>query len=249
MAFKQSPFPMHTGTSNHSSALKKVSPARKTYTEAYTEQSKAGEATRKKYKTQKEFETAADKWWGSEAGQKRAKSDKNFAHRIKKADTSDKGSGSEVTTSDKVTPSRETKTKTGKNILTGQKYTKKSTTIDNNKGTTTKKTKYKHTKDDSGATISKGGKHEVKNVKKAKTTIKTDYDKDKKWDKKTKIKTKYDKEGNVVKSKKTTVDKDAGTRTTTRTKGGETTTKTRKTVGGRLRKFFGIKRDSKKKAE
>jgi len=126
MAFKQSPFPMHKGTSSHGSALKMKESAlkyeknvedfkkrkeaegkgkkydyklpgsapadsvtkhgTKTYKTAYTEKTKKGEATRKKYATQADFVASAEKWWESEAGQKKAKSDKKFAHRIKKTD-------------------------------------------------------------------------------------------------------------------------------------------------------------------
>tara|TARA_R100000458_G_C8214405_1_gene200826 strand:- start:162 stop:926 length:765 start_codon:yes stop_codon:yes gene_type:complete len=126
MAFKQSPFPMHKGTSSHSSALKMKESAlkyeknvedfkkrkeaeknqkkydykvpgsspgdtvtkhgTKTYKTAYTEKTKKGEATRKKYATQADFVADAEKWWSSEAGQKYAKSNKKFAHRIKKTD-------------------------------------------------------------------------------------------------------------------------------------------------------------------
>ena len=97
MGFKLPGKSIQAGTSAHSSALKMVaeqkaaSALKKTYKEAYEEKSDKGEATRKKYKTQAEFETAAEKWWASEAGQKRAKTDPKFAHRIKKDTTKSGG--------------------------------------------------------------------------------------------------------------------------------------------------------------
>ena len=99
MGFKLPGKSITSGTSAHSSALKMVaeqkaaSALKKTYKEAYEEKSDKGEATRKKYKTQAEFETAAEKWWASEAGQKRAKADSKFAHRIKKDTTEGKETG------------------------------------------------------------------------------------------------------------------------------------------------------------
>ena len=102
MGFKLPGKSITSGTSAHSSALKMVaeqkaaSALKKTYKEAYEEKSDKGEATRKKYKTQAEFETAAEKWWASEAGQKRAKADSKFAHRIKKDTTEGKETGGET---------------------------------------------------------------------------------------------------------------------------------------------------------
>ena len=97
MGFKLPGKSMTSGTSAHSSALKMKAEAdtasalKKTYKEAYEGMTeKDGKRTDKygnTYSSQKEFETAADKWWTSEAGQKRAKTDKKFAHRIKKEET------------------------------------------------------------------------------------------------------------------------------------------------------------------
>jgi hypothetical protein len=64
----------------------------KTYKTAYKEQ-----GTGSKYKTQEEFNKAADAWWASEAGQKKAKSDKKFAHRIIKKDEPTKSTKSTKT--------------------------------------------------------------------------------------------------------------------------------------------------------
>ena len=59
----------------------------KTYKTAYGEMKEDASGGRtdkygKTYKSQKEFNKAADDWWASEAGQKRAKTDKKFSHRI-----------------------------------------------------------------------------------------------------------------------------------------------------------------------
>jgi len=69
----------------------------KTYKTAYEEQ-----GTGSKYKTQKEFDTAADKWWESEAGQKKASAKgSKFAHRIIKKE--------EPVTDTEVKPTRKEK--------------------------------------------------------------------------------------------------------------------------------------------
>ena len=89
---------------------KKTKHGTKTYKSAYeemkTEVPKRGKTDKygRTYKSQKEFEKAADDWWASEAGQKKAKSDKKFAHRIAKKDESTK-----PTKTEKVVAKGETK--------------------------------------------------------------------------------------------------------------------------------------------
>jgi len=89
---------------------KKTKHGTKTYKSAYdemkTEVPRVGKTDKygNKYKSQKDFEKAADKWWASEAGQKKAKSDKKFSHRIAKKDESTK-----PTKTEKVIAKGETK--------------------------------------------------------------------------------------------------------------------------------------------
>jgi len=70
-----------------------AAPTKKTYKEAYKD------ADKDKYKTQEEFNKAADDWWASDAGQKKAASDKKFSHRLTKINKSDEGR-SEIKTAD-----------------------------------------------------------------------------------------------------------------------------------------------------
>ena len=72
-----------TKSANDKKASKLTKHGTKTYKTAYTEDSEKASATRKKYKTQEEFNKAADDWWKSEAGQKKASAKgSKFAHRI-----------------------------------------------------------------------------------------------------------------------------------------------------------------------
>ena len=84
------------------------------------------------------------------------------------------------------------------------------------RGTTDKTTKKKYTKEGT--------------VKKTKVKYKTDTDDQKGYEIKGKVKRKYDAEGNVIKTKK--VEREGGRRTVTKTKDGETTTKSRRTLKG-----------------
>ena len=71
------------------------------------------------------------------------------------------------------------------------------------------------------------------NVKRRKSIIKSDYDKDNKIDKKTKLKTKYNKDGTVKSEKRVT--REGGRRTVRKTdKEGNSTTKSRRTIMGFL---------------
>ena len=85
MAFKMKGSPIKLGniqgTANHTSALKK------TYTEAYSamedvEGGKKKDQWGRIYANQGEFEVEAQKWWEGEEGQKKAKSEEKFKHKI-----------------------------------------------------------------------------------------------------------------------------------------------------------------------
>ena len=94
MAFKMKGSPAKLGTIQGTAGHRSnVSALKKTYKEAYEGmEEKDGKRTDKygnTYSSQKEFEAAADKWWASEAGQKKAASDKKFSHRLTKIKKSD----------------------------------------------------------------------------------------------------------------------------------------------------------------
>ena len=129
-----------------------------------------------------------------------------------KSSTETKG---KTTTTSKVTPGLSSDTKSTKTTRGGKKTVTKRT-LSNDKENTTFKTKTK---------LDKEG-----DVKRKKSIIKSDYDKDNKVDKKTKLKTKYNKDGTVKSEKRVT--KEGGRRTVSKTKDGVTTTKSRRTLKG-----------------
>ena len=103
------------GTAGHRS---NVSALKKTYKEAYEGmEEKDGKRTDKHgntYSSQKEFEAAADKWWASEAGQKKAASDKSFSHRLTKINKSDEKTAEMKTADEKDTRTDKEKAKVAK---------------------------------------------------------------------------------------------------------------------------------------
>ena len=134
------------------------------------------------------------------------------------------GATSSVETKDNTTTTVSNKPGVSSNVAstkTTRGGRKKVTTkrYEDNEGITTRK--YKTIADKEG------------DIKRSKTVIKSDYDKDDTVDKKTKIKTKYNKDGTVKKTKRVT--KEGGRRTVTKTdKEGNVTTKSRRTIKGWL---------------
>ena len=125
--------------------------------------------------------------------------------------------GKTTTTSNSVT-GLSSDVKSTKTTRGGKKKVTKRT-LSNDKENTNFKTKTK---------LDKEG-----NVKRKKSTIKSDYDKDGKVDKKTKLKTKYNTDGTVKSEKRVT--REGGRRTVRKTdKDGNSTTKSRRTIMGFL---------------
>ena len=97
MTYKRSPFPMHKGTASHTSALKQ------TYKEVWggmTPEQKydyTADQTATDEEAYSSFVAAAEKWWGTEAGQKKATTDPKFKHRV--AETNVVNGGTSTTTS------------------------------------------------------------------------------------------------------------------------------------------------------
>jgi hypothetical protein len=190
---------------NAASALKQADP----YSEALKKDPKLGEYV----KTRSSSEKGSDEYNSAQN-----KINVAYGDKTRHGETSATTTKGKTTTTTSNTPGVSSKVSSTKTTRGGKKkVTKKS--YEDDQGVTTRKTKT--IKDNEG------------NVKRKKSTIKSDYDKDNKTDRKTKLKTKYNKDGTVKSEKRVT--REGGRRTVRKTDAeGNSTTKSRRTIMGFL---------------
>jgi len=206
-------------------------------------QGTAGHASALKMKAEANAASALKK---ADPYAKALKKDPKLGEYIKTRSSSEKGSAEYDAAQNKINVAYGNKTRHGATSSTETKG-KTKTTTSNVPGVSTssastkttrggkKKVIKKRKETDQGITTHKTKikKDNEGNVKRKKSTIKSDFDKDSKTDKKTKLKTKYNKDGTVKKEKRVT--REGGRRTVTKTDAaGNVTTKSRRTLKGFL---------------
>ena len=210
MGFKLPGKSITSGTSAHSSALKQVEPkmADKDWKKGQESAKSAGWDLDALVKKRGGLKKGSDEYNIVQNHINKALGSKKIHGKTKTTLTKGKTKTTKKVTPGLSTTDYETKTKRGGKV----KVTKKR--HEDDMGITTKKTRSKYDKE------GKAIKH--------KTVAKTDWDKDKKVDKKTKLIT------NVKKGTEKKVVREGGRRTVTKTKDGVTTTKSRRTFKGWL---------------